>query len=141
MGIGSYFKGGKAPAPQSIPQAESQMTQVTRRVDPEYMQQLNVHQGPQRGYDGRISGRASETPSVRSVQSQFFDDIKHEVMANYLYQQQCGHLWIADGNGVCEGVLLRKSRNNYFACPPQLADSEFAKACAELNVQVSIMER
>lgn len=58
-------------------------------------------------------------------------------MVNYLYQQQCSHLWVNDASGHFEGVLLRKSRNNYMACPPQLADSPFAAACAALNVQVS----
>lgn len=59
-------------------------------------------------------------------------------MVNYLYQQQCSHLWVNDASGMYEGVLLRKSRNNYMACPPQLADSPFATACAALNVPVSL---
>lgn len=65
------------------------------------------------------------------------DEIKHEVMVNYLYQQQCSHLWVSDGSGDLEGVLLRKSRNHYMTCPPQLANSPFAIACAALNCQVS----
>jgi hypothetical protein len=68
--------------------------------------------------------------------SLFLDDIKHEVMVNYLYQQQCSHLWVSDGSGEIEGVLLRKSRGQYMACPPQLGNSPFAAACAALNVQV-----
>ena len=65
------------------------------------------------------------------------DDIKHEVMCNFLYQQQCSHLWVSDGSGELEGVLLKKSRHNYMACPPQLVQSEFAEAIATLNVAVS----
>lgn len=57
-------------------------------------------------------------------------------MVNYLYQQQCSHLWVSDGSGEIEGVLLRKSRGQYLACPPPLGDSPFAIACAALNVQV-----
>jgi hypothetical protein len=68
--------------------------------------------------------------------SVFLDDIKHEVMVNYLYQQQCSHLWVSDGSGEIEGVLLRKARGQYMACPPQLGNSPFAMACAALNVQV-----
>lgn len=68
----------------------------------------------------------------------FLDDIKHEVMVNYLYQQQCSHLWVSDGSGEIEGVLLRKSRGQYMACPPQLVHSPFAMACAALNVQVAM---
>ena len=64
------------------------------------------------------------------------DEIKHEVMVNYLFQQQCSALWVGDGSGEVEGVLLRKSRGYYLSCPPQLVNSEFAWACGELNVQV-----
>jgi len=64
------------------------------------------------------------------------DDIKHEVMVNYLYQQQCSHLWVSDGSGEIEGVLLRKAKSQYMACPPQLATSPFAGACVALNVSV-----
>lgn len=64
------------------------------------------------------------------------DELKHEIMVNYLFQQQCARLWIADGTGEVEGVMLKKSRGNYLACPPALADSVFADACVELNVVV-----
>jgi hypothetical protein len=64
------------------------------------------------------------------------DDIKHEVMVNYLYQQQCSQLWVSGGSSDIEGVLLRKTRGQYMACPPQLGNSTFAMACAALNVQV-----
>lgn len=59
-------------------------------------------------------------------------------MVNYLYQQQCSHLWVSDGSGEIEGVLLRKTRGQYMACPPQLGSSPFAIACAALNVQVRL---
>jgi len=65
------------------------------------------------------------------------EELKHEIMVNYLFQQQCAKLWIADGTGDVEGVMLRKSRGNYLACPPALADSVFADSCVEINVQVS----
>jgi hypothetical protein len=82
-------------------------------------------------------GSSRNSLSARSTQSSaFLDDIKHEVMVNYLYQQQCSHLWVSDGSGEIEGVLLRKSRGQYMACPPQLGSSPFTMACASLNVQV-----
>jgi hypothetical protein len=59
-------------------------------------------------------------------------------MVNYLYQQQCSHLWVSDGSGEIEGVLLRKTRGQYMACPPQLGNSPFALACAALNVQCAM---
>lgn len=95
-----------------------------------------------------------------SRSSGMIDDIKHEVMVNYLYQQQCGHMWVntmpnsppqnsprmaPDGAAMSsmlgmtlqEGVLLRKSRGNYLSCPPGLIGSPFEMACRALNVSVS----
>lgn len=80
------------------------------------------------------SSRASLAPSINS--STYVDEIKHEVIVNYLYQQQSSHLWVHEASGELEGVLLRKSRNSYMACPPQLTTSAFELACAALNVQV-----
>jgi hypothetical protein len=103
--------------------------------------QLQRSEGGSFRYDaGLASSRPSLAPSVRSAQSSYLDDIKHEVMVNYLYQQQCSRLWVSDGCGEMEGVLLRKARNQYLACPPALAKSVFAMVCADLNVQVRISE-
>lgn len=80
-----------------------------------------------------FSGRSSRSAGSSSV----LNGIKHEVMVNYLYQQQCARLWVSDGNGDSEGVILRKTRTQYLACPPQLAYTPFARAMASLGVQVS----
>ncbi|KAL8745961.1 MAG: hypothetical protein Q9190_001958 [Brigantiaea leucoxantha] len=129
MGIGSYFKPKAAPetvAPPPLPPSEEKAP--TRFGDNFEMSQTTT---PKFG-----SSRASIAPSTRS--STYVDEIKHEVMVNYLHQQQCSHLWVSDNSGELEGVLLRKSRNNYMACPPQLATSPFAMACAALNCQVAM---
>jgi hypothetical protein len=65
------------------------------------------------------------------------NDIKHEVMVNYIYQQQCAQLWVRDSSGGFEGVLVKKSKNEYMACPPRLGGSPFAAACAALNLRVT----
>jgi hypothetical protein len=127
MGIGSYFK-AKKPEP-SAPEVSEKPASVSPQ--PDYNMEL---QPPRFGSAG---GSSRNSFSNRSTQSStFLDDIKHEVMVNYLYQQQCSHLWVSDGSGEIEGVLLRKSKNTYMACPPQLGSSAFAAACAALNVQV-----
>lgn len=155
MGLGSYFKADKPqpptsePAPKALPGRKSsnarsapppRLTDSAMSEKPPSERSTNrpdseLHP-PTPRYGSRpqsISGR-----SVRSTgSSMFLDDIKHEVMVNYLYQQQCSHLWVSDGSGEIEGVLLRKSRGQYMACPPQLGNSPFALACAALNVQVS----
>ncbi len=126
MGIGSYFKNKKADPP-----APPTMTEKPASTSPHHSYNMKL-QPPQSRF-----GSSRNYISNRSTQSStFLDDIKHEVMVNYLYQQQCSHLWVSDGSGEIEGVLLRKSKNTYMACPPQLGSSAFAAACAALNVQV-----
>jgi hypothetical protein len=125
MGLGSYFK-AKKPEP-----AAPVMTEKTPAVTSHHSYNMELQPPASR------FGSSRNSISNRSTQSStFLDDIKHEVMVNYLYQQQCSHLWVSDGSGEIEGVLLRKSRNTYMACPPQLGSSAFAAACAALNVQV-----
>ena len=124
MGLGSYFK-TKKPEPQAAVIAEKPTMAMPPPISPELL--LPV----------RRLGSSRNSMSNRSTQSStFLDDIKHEVMVNYLYQQQCSQLWVSDGSGEVEGVLLRKSKNVYMTCPPQLGNSPFAAACAALNVQV-----
>ena len=120
MGVKDYFKPHQAqPPPAAL--APPMMSEKTAP------------------YTASITRSGSVDSSSRSTHSStYIDEIKHEVMVNYLYQQQCSHLWVDDPTSHLEGVMLRKSRNNYLACPPQLADSPFGLACAALNCQVSI---
>jgi len=128
MGIGSYFKANK---PEPAPAVMTEKTPPATSPHHSYNMEL---QPPTSRF-----GSSRNSISNRSTQSStFLDDIKHEVMVNYLYQQQCSHLWVSDGSGEIEGVLLRKSRNTYMACPPQLGSSPFAAACAALNVQCAM---
>lgn len=83
------------------------------------------------------SAASISAKSSHSTKSSFLEEIKHEIMVSHLYQQQCSHLWVSDGSGEREGVLLRKSRGQYLACPQALLDSRFAEACKLLNVQVN----
>jgi hypothetical protein len=130
MGIKDYFKGSSAEGPE----AEKRTTATGSRVDT-----IEMAPSPQLGVPSPMyaSSRNSYSAAPSSRSSAFIDDIKHEVMVNYLYQQQCSHLWVSDGSGGLEGVLLRKARGSYMACPPQLVQSAFAIACNALNVQVS----
>lgn len=148
MGLGSYFKADRPEVTPTPSQVTSQAPSFSQRHQTSAMSEKhpstvgNGHdmelQPPTPRNFSRpqsVSGR-----SIRSVRtnnsSMFMDDIRHEVMVNYLYQQQCSQLWVSDGSGDVEGVLLRKSRGHYMACPPQLGSTPFAMACAALNVQV-----
>ncbi|KAK6218109.1 hypothetical protein LQW54_002858 [Pestalotiopsis sp. IQ-011] len=129
MGLSSYFKAKK-------PEEKKPAAAVhTAQIEKTNANALN----PLDGLDLQVPtpqfGSSRNSISGRSQNSSIFmDDIKHEVMVNYLYQQQCSHLWVSDGSGEVEGVLLRKSKGQYIACPPQLADSAFAIAASALNL-------
>ncbi|AEO61197.1 hypothetical protein MYCTH_2311126 [Thermothelomyces thermophilus ATCC 42464] len=144
MGIGDYFKAEKlgskpTPTPASPPREHGRHQQQPSASEDHpapSVQPASELQPPTPRFSSRpqsISGR-----SVRSTGSSVLDEIKHEVMVNYLYQQQCSHLWISDGSGEIEGVLLRKARGQYMACPPQLVNSPLAAACTALNVQCAM---
>ena len=115
--------------PQALFQQSTASRPILSRNNSSYLDSPNA---------SSILRSSTRTSSIGSTTSSFLDDIKHEVMVNYLYQQQCSRLWVSDGSGEMEGVLLRKARRNYLACPLALADSELATMCAELNVQVSM---
>lgn len=129
MGLGSYFKAKPKREPSSAPEPE-RLEQPT----PQYADNMEMPPSPQFGSSkNSISGHSylSGTSHI--------EDIKHEVMISFLYQQQCSNMWVNDQSGHVEGVVLRKLRGNYLACPPALAQSDFQRACSSLNVQVSTM--
>ncbi|TLD18431.1 hypothetical protein PspLS_10083 [Pyricularia sp. CBS 133598] len=159
MGLGSYFKADKpaAPSPTSAPTTPAAVSSSGKLSPPQPSHVRSSGRSP--SSNGEKSGagggndyelqppstRFSSRPaslSARSYRSNnsslIVEDIKHEVMVNYMYQQQCSQLWVSDGSGEVEGVLLRKSKGQYMACPPQLGTSPFAVACAALNVQCAM---
>jgi hypothetical protein len=81
----------------------------------------------------------SRPPSSRAVaEGRLVDDIKHQVVINHLYKNQCSSLWIRDYTQNMEGCMVRRKKNDYLFKPQSLESSSFAKAMSALNVQVSI---
>ncbi|KAL7925878.1 glycosyltransferase [Trichoderma austrokoningii] len=153
MGIASYFKASTKKAEQETPappppaqlvppprlQHEGRQSVLSEKTPSSASvidNDMDLQAPTPRFHSRRQSTSGASTPSIQS--SLFLDDIKHEVMVNYLYQQQCSQLWVSDGSGEIEGVLLRKARGHYMACPAALANSPFALACAALNVQCAM---
>ncbi|OTA92924.1 hypothetical protein M434DRAFT_31404 [Hypoxylon sp. CO27-5] len=140
MGLSSYFKaerpGNKREKATTSSVPTRGLFEEKAPTGPVDLNDFRPHIPPR----GINSSRNSVSGhSVRSGHSSIFvDDIKHEVMVNYLYQQQCAHLWVSDGSGDVEGVILRKSKGSYMACPPALGHSLFAMACSSLNVQCAM---
>lgn len=83
---------------------------------------------PHRSRRGSRSGAASIKSTL------FADDLKLEIMAIHIYQKQCAALWVSEGSDSGEGVLIKRSKGSFVACPPELAESPLADACGILNV-------
>lgn len=125
MGIGSYFKAPKRALKLAAPENPAETVEDEKPPRAPYAQQ-----------PGYGSSRASLSDSVRtrSRPQSLMEDIKHEVMVNYLFQQQCARMWCGDGSGQFEGVLVRKTRSSYLACPPDLMTSSFAAGVMAINL-------
>jgi hypothetical protein len=85
-----------------------------------------------------LSNRASLYPAgdFRNSSMPDINDMKSEIMCNYLHQQQLKKMW--SNGGREEGVLLKKSRGEYTSCPPdlQLLRNGLFDAVKRLNVRV-----
>ncbi|KAI1751675.1 glycosyl transferase family group 2-domain-containing protein [Xylaria castorea] len=66
-------------------------------------------------------------------------DVKADVMCSWLYQQQLERQY-ATGILPGEGVVLKKGRNNYACCPPQLQEMKYSlyDMAMELNVKCAM---
>ncbi|KAI1085283.1 glycosyl transferase family group 2-domain-containing protein [Whalleya microplaca] len=66
-------------------------------------------------------------------------NVKADVMCSWLYQQQLERQY-ATGMLPGEGVVVKKSKNNYVCCPPQLRDIPFSlyDMSMELNVRCAM---
>lgn len=64
-------------------------------------------------------------------------EIKCDVMVTWLHQQQLECMWT--NGGVGEGVVLKKMKDRYTACPSELAETrgDLFDAVRALNVKVA----
>lgn len=91
----------------------------------------------------RGSKENSQPPSLypvgdfRNATAEEINDIKCDVMVNWLHSQQEEKLWVAGEEG--EGVVLKKSRGEYTCAPFDLATEMggLYQAVRTLNVKVS----
>lgn len=90
-------------------------------------------------------GKTSSIPSYaagdfRNATMTDINDIKCDVMVNYLHQHQAERLWTMHGEE--EGVVLKKSRGEYACAPEELMGREtaFVRAIEMLNVRVCFQE-
>jgi hypothetical protein len=85
-----------------------------------------------------LSNRTSLYPAgdFRNSSMPEVNDMKAEIMCNYLHQQQLKKMW--SNGGREEGVLLKKSKEEYTSCPSdlQLQRNGLFDAVRRLNVRV-----
>ncbi|KAF2873256.1 glycosyl transferase family group 2-domain-containing protein [Massariosphaeria phaeospora] len=85
------------------------------------------------------SRRNSFTGSTHSSSNySHMEEVKHEIMANHLFEKQCKKLWISELSGGLEGIVLRKRRGHYITYPPTLSYSSFAYYCSLMNIRVAM---
>lgn len=143
MSIKSYFKAEKRQPPEwsaGLPVPPSQS--MEKRALGENEKDLPGDHGPLFSPPmPNFTSSRNSSHSIRTTRSTassvFLGDIRHQVMVTHVFNQLCKARWIEDiESGQIEGVVLRKARGQYLACPDELADSPFSAACAALNVQV-----
>jgi len=81
---------------------------------------------------------SSRHTSMSSRADTGHQDLRYDALANYLYQKQVERTWISSP-GIDQGVVIRKSRDEYACCPLNLGarPDGFAAATKALNVRVS----
>ena len=148
MGIKSYFV-PRAPKTQATnpPRNDSNDEKASTSAGPSALQvpepsqlsesaQASVH-----ATDVFRSGQTSAFPSGKtSVDSSGHaeqDELANDVLVHYLHQQQKERLWTQHTPG--EGIVLKKTRNVFSCCPPELVHNQeglFA-AVERMNVKAS----
>lgn len=74
--------------------------------------------------------------SLEDELTEQMNNLKCDIMADYLHQQQLQRRWMT--TGVDEGVMLKKSKHSYACCPAELSQEEagFYQMVKLLNVRV-----
>ena len=135
MGLKGYFAPSKeAKSKKSKKDAEkAQPTEVSMHDVPTPKFPFSPGQTP--GMSPYASQPGSRPGSM--YPSDEMTDIKCNVVVAHLYQQQLERLWTSGAED--EGVVLKKGRGQYTACPSELTQVEggFFDAISALNVRVS----
>ena len=142
MGLKSYFAPKKAKKDvemkekHAAPTTNEKLDDLTAASTPRPFSQFNTP-GGQSPWGSRP---ASIYPNgeYRMSQHEELNEIKCDVMVNWLYQQQMERLWTAGGHD--EGVVLKKGKGAYTCCPADIIEEPygFFKAVETLNVRVSL---
>lgn len=140
MGLFSYMK----PAGKKNDKATHATPEVTEMVSEKPAPSFAPFGTPGSGTPGAATPWGSRPQSLypvgdfRNSQMDDINEIKADVMVNWLYQQQMEKLWTAGGHD--EGVCLKKGRSTYTCCPADIIEEPygFYKAVETLNVRCAM---
>lgn len=84
--------------------------------------------------------RRSMAPSTQPTTA--VANLKFEIMANFLSQEQSKRKWVRDFESNREATFIRRGQADYVTYPPTLGDSgsELSNAISALNPQVSVLD-
>lgn len=149
MGLGDYFAPGRASKRNSKENRKSQQQESKKSVELRESPPTSPWQAQFSGVpsmygtpgDSRYSSRPGSiypAGDFRNSTMEEINDIKCEVMVNWLHSQQEEKLWTSGEEE--EGVVLKKSRGMYTCSPADLADEQagFFQAVQTLNVKVAM---
>lgn len=141
MGLKSYFAPRKGEDKKKVAAKTEVTAEKPAESRPDVLPALD---SPKPAY---LAGSNSTSPYGSRPNSLYrnsagmaeLNDIKCDVMVNWLHSQQEEKLWCA--GEYEEGVVLKKARGQYACCPAELAEepSGFLKAVELLNVRVSLL--
>jgi hypothetical protein len=140
MGILSYLKPAKGTkddkkdAPAELKEKPSPVSGVSTPGGPPFGTPGSFTPGQGTPWGSRP---ASLYPSGEFRDSNMdMNELKCDVMVNWMYQQQMERLWTAGGHD--EGVMLKRGRGQYTCCPSDISDEQygFFKNVEMLNVKV-----
>ncbi|KAI9684442.1 MAG: hypothetical protein M1829_002252 [Trizodia sp. TS-e1964] len=165
MGLLTYFqpvksdkeqkKGGKKQQPQQHHQQKASDGSTVTAIRPAHTRRPSTSQSGMELQESAeispasmsrrttpFSSRPASIYPTGDFRNSTLDDIteiKSDVMLNWLHQQQMEHLW-AHSQMPGEGVVLKKSRGNYGACPRELEHDPagFFHAVVQMNVKVAM---
>ncbi|KAF2170004.1 hypothetical protein M409DRAFT_64391 [Zasmidium cellare ATCC 36951] len=84
------------------------------------------------------SAASNSDVSMTSKDTIYNDNVQRDIIVSYLFQRQCTSMWIQDVAGTTEGVILKRTNNDFLALPISLKGTMFQKAVMSLNTKAAM---
>lgn len=132
LGLRSYLRPGKVKKSEAAGEKHNDPTSTNNSalVVPSLTPMSSLSES---ALGSRVASKSNSEVGCSAID---VNEMKCDVMANYLRQQQQELMWTQEAKD--EGIVLKKSRGQYTCCPSDLADNPygFAKAIEMMGVKV-----